>query len=530
MKFFGYWTILVALSISIVAAYYSIVGLVAIFAASVIPVIVMGSVLEVGKITTAVWLHLFWGRAGFLMKSYLTIAVLLLMFITSMGIFGFLSKAHIEQNAVALEGQAQLERIITDINRGEDIIARAEQKINKLDTQDENADAGLQEKIATEEARVETVYTRLNEALQSLEDTLYDSVNPYQTQVEQAEIELAQIAEYVRDNKIRELQGLIGARQDGRYGPKTAEKVEAYRNALTVTRDTALETMTELRREAREERQRLRTNAEQVADQSVQLINRLRQQIGTASNADVEDEIEEQRVLIKQTEDQLDELFETKYEIEAEARKLEAEVGPVKYIAELIYGNETTRDSLEEAVRWVIIILVIVFDPLAVMLVIAGITLVENSFVRKKGTQNDSTNNTDDLEEDQTPTVDPSSESEHHESLEQEPQEQINQAQKDLDIQEYETKIVNNGLTQREIDEILREQLELNQHVKKLIATGKLDEVVNKMKADGVFAERITLDDIKNADDTGELEELLSKADEETLQEVYKTLTEQKTK
>ena len=131
MRFFGYWTVLVALSISAVAAYYSIVGLVAIFAAAAIPIIIMGSVLEVGKLTSAVWLHLYWKKAPFLIKSYLTIAVLLLMFITSMGIFGFLSKAQIEQNAVAIEGKAQLERIASDIIRGEDIIARAETKIQK---------------------------------------------------------------------------------------------------------------------------------------------------------------------------------------------------------------------------------------------------------------------------------------------------------------------------------------------------------------------------------------------------------------
>jgi hypothetical protein len=88
MRFFGIWTIFAALSISIVAAYYSIVGLVAIFAAAAIPIIIMGTVLEVGKLTSAVWLHLFWHKAPLLIKSYLTIAVVLLMFITSMGIFG----------------------------------------------------------------------------------------------------------------------------------------------------------------------------------------------------------------------------------------------------------------------------------------------------------------------------------------------------------------------------------------------------------------------------------------------------------
>lgn len=523
MKFFGFWTVLVALSISVVAAYYSIVGLVAIFAASVIPVIIMGSVLEVGKITTAVWLHLFWNRAGFLMKTYLSVAVLLLMFITSMGIFGFLSKAHIEQNAVAIEGQAQLERIATDITRSEDIIARAEAKIQKLDTADENADAGLQEKITTEEARIATVYERLQNDISVIERQLTDTIAPYQSTVDQADTQLAQIAQYVADNDIRGLQGLIGARQDGRYGPQTAARVEEYRAKLEADRAAALEQIQELRTQSRDESQRLRNIAEQSVQQSNSLINRLREQVGTASNADVESEIQEQQELIKSTEDQLDELFERKYEIEAVARQLEAEVGPVKYIAELIYGEQANKDSLEQAVRWVIIILVLVFDPLAVVLVIAGITLVENSFARRKDQKNDINSTLLPVEEHQGTTEVEQDQSSNNESVEQE-------QQKIVDKKDYNTTIVSNGMTQREIDEMIREQLELNTRVRKLMATGKLDEVVKQMKVDGIFAERIALEDVIAADNSGELEKLLMKADPETLQEVYNALTNQKNK
>ena len=107
MKVFGYWTLFVALCISVVAAYYSIIGLTAIFAAAFIPIVIMGSALEVAKVTTAIWLHRYWHITPFLMKFYLTTATVVLMFITSMGIFGFLSKAHIEQTAAANEGVAQ---------------------------------------------------------------------------------------------------------------------------------------------------------------------------------------------------------------------------------------------------------------------------------------------------------------------------------------------------------------------------------------------------------------------------------------
>ena len=566
MRFFGYWTVLVALSISAVAAYYSIVGLVAIFAAAAIPIIIMGSVLEVGKLTSAVWLHLYWKKAPFLIKSYLTIAVLLLMFITSMGIFGFLSKAHIEQNAVAIEGQAQLERITSDIIRGEDIIARAETKIQKLDTQDESLDSGLQDKIATEEARIETVYTRLNEALSSLEKTLNDSVDPYQTQIEQSEVELTQIAEYVRDDKIKALQGLIGAKQDGRYGPKTAAKVEEYRLRLIETRDSALEIVTTLRNDARTERQRLRTNAETIVDQSNQLINRLREQIGTATNDDVEVEIQEQRDLIKATEAELDIIFEKKYQLEAEARQLEAEVGPVKYIAELIYGNNADKNALEEAVRWVIIVLVIVFDPLAVVLVISGITIIEHTrrpVHRENGHERTNKSTNSNIQDGDVEHNERDREADDEKDLSrrgnvESAKEQIPDSSETekRTIAEQDTGTSSKGPAELEnipmvyedasgkytVDTSGKRNYIVNEEQEKLNVTAttskktqqetkiKIEEVVSKMKAEGLWpnspvpTERVAIREVLNADKTGELEDLLEKADPDTRREVYNTI------
>ena len=384
MRFFGYWTVLVALVISISAAYYSIVGLVAIFAASAIPVIIMGASLEVGKITTAVWLHLYGKRAKLFMRFYLTIAVLLLMFITSMGIFGFLSKAHIEQAAVGQEAVAQLERIATDITRREDIIARAEDKIAKLESSADNQDAGIQDKITTEEARIQTVVERLNNDIAASEARLVATIAPYVAQQTEADRVLALISEYVASNDIKALQGLIGARQDGNYGPQTAAAVQAFREKNEADRATALEQINSQRSANVAEMQQLRSSADAQIAQSNDLINRLRNQLGTASVADVEADIQAQREIVTTAELEIDNLLETKYSIEAETRKLEAEVGPVKYIAEVIYGDQTNKDTLEQAVRWVIMILVAVFDPLAVVLVIAGLTLIESTPARKR--------------------------------------------------------------------------------------------------------------------------------------------------
>ena len=96
----GILVLLSALSISAVAIYYSIAGLVAIFAAAAIPIMIMGTALEIGKLVTAVWLHKYWSKAKWWLRTYLAIAVAVLMFITSMGIFGYLSKAHIEQTCM----------------------------------------------------------------------------------------------------------------------------------------------------------------------------------------------------------------------------------------------------------------------------------------------------------------------------------------------------------------------------------------------------------------------------------------------
>ena len=98
----------VALSLSAIAAFYSIIGLTAIFAAAVIPVAIMGTILEIAKLTVTVWLHEYWAQVKWAMKAYLVPAVALLMLITSMGIFGFLSKAHLDQAVPAGDISAQV--------------------------------------------------------------------------------------------------------------------------------------------------------------------------------------------------------------------------------------------------------------------------------------------------------------------------------------------------------------------------------------------------------------------------------------
>ena len=393
MRYFGYWTILVALAISAVAAYYSIVGLVAIFSAAMIPIIIMGSVLEIGKLTSAVWLHLNWRQAPILIKTYLSVAVLLLMFITSMGIFGFLSKAHIQQTSLATENVAQLEIIEDSIVRIKNDVVRFESKIKEYENKDDEVDTTIQDKIAVEQERINTAYDGVNPAIEELnqriEKQLADrekTIEPYTRELDKIQSDLALIDQYVADGEIKKLQGIIGTRQDGRYGSRTAKAIKVYRETLNTRKDEILKIINNIKTQedpvitdARNEIKRLRALAEQQIADSNELITRLRSQLGQGQVEDSTEEILALRENIKNADTELSELYNKKFALEGESRALEAEVGPVKYIAELIYGDETTRSMLDSAVRFVMIILVIVFDPLAIVLVISGIILVERN-------------------------------------------------------------------------------------------------------------------------------------------------------
>ena len=234
----------VALCLSAVAAFYSIVGLTAIFAAAVMPIVLMGSILEVAKLTVTVWLHEYWTQARWLMKAYLCVAVVMLMIITSMGIFGFLSKAHSDQGMVSGE-----------------VLAKISIYDEKIKTSKENIDAN-------------------RKALKQM------------------------------DEAVDQVMG--------------------------------------------------RSTTETGADKAVQ-IRRSQQKERTRLFADIEAE-----------QKKITALNEERAPIAAEVRKVEAEVGPIKYIAALIYGDNPDGNLLERAVRWVIIMLVIVFDPLAVMMLLAA--------------------------------------------------------------------------------------------------------------------------------------------------------------
>ena len=670
LRIFGFWTILVALIISGVAAYYSIIGLVAIFAAAAIPIIIMGAALEVGKLTTAVWLHTFWDRAHWGMKYYLSFALVVLMFITSMGIFGFLSKAHIEQTSATEESVEQTSRVITEIARLEAIIERSEIKIVKLENTDNNQDADIQAQIDKEQERIDKAYDRIKPAIAQQNKIIEDArltdntrTKPYEDQLSSIQAEilrletsakeyedkienldtdnsgveplLAQIAsleeEIIRvtnqlqsteQGQVRAGQAIIGVTSDGLFGGNTrtalAKWVKAQRDRITqiqgevatvraeatktvkmerfrlagVVKDirevqipalkerelVMLGKIDDVRKDespviqtARDEIQRLRESAETAVANSNNLINQLRGQLGNVGNTQViDDEIAKLNTKIKESNNEIDSLTEEKYALQAEFRKLEAEVGPVKYIAEFIYG-EADKNILEEAVRWVILILVLVFDPLAVVLVLGGITLIK---WRPEGDDTPPPPPTEELlfedvdqevidlefakettEEEAvviTPEVTEPVEEEKVEVKEIpapvkkkakkiKPKKEVKEEKvpeiKEEDKTEYEGlyedtqgfyTVDDTGKRNYSIDP---DQEKLNRKAKQIQQTQKeIDKVVTRMKEEGRWpnpptpTERPSLDQILESDKSGELEKLLNKADDDTLAQVYQAI------
>ena len=473
--FLAILVLLVALSLSGIAAYYSIIGLAAIFAAAVIPIIIMGGILEVAKLTVTVWLHQHWDRARWVMKLYLVPAVAVLMFITSMGIFGFLSKSHIEQTSANTESLVQVERIVSEISRAEAGIARSEQKIAKAEASTGNNNASIQQQIDTEQQRIDQAYERIKpaiaeqnaiienarksdttkvepylEQLKGLDAELarldtnakeYETalsnvgkdtsaidaqVAPYQQQIDQINSELDTLQRLSKSGstaEIKKFQQTIGIKSDGIFGSDTAKRTNEWKANNQKRIDQLSRTVTQLRKDHEDnldkERDRLRgliaaargadlqaikdrkldvlkridevrnqespavksaidqiakirAGADAQVAQSQKLINGLRNSLTVGVDSEVETIIAEETAKIKSANAALDQLVEQKFALEAKTRQLEAEVGPVKYIAELIYGTDADQSLLEEAVRWVIILIVAVFDPLAIMMLLAA--------------------------------------------------------------------------------------------------------------------------------------------------------------
>ena len=344
--FIAFLTLLSALSISGVAIFYSVIGLATIFPGAFWPVVIMGSVLEVGKLVTASWLYRNWKHTRWLLKTYLTIAVVVLSLITSMGIFGFLSKAHLEQNLAEdtvtqrieiINGKIESEK--TYIKRQNAVIERAEKNLNRSTTSNTDAINIEKESLKDAEDKFKTLLTvetntieNLNNRLKQLDkdvsDVLTSNKSFFNEEKAAADLKASQKEERASiDKGISEAQSRIDILKSD------------------YAKDTAVI-------QAR--------------------IDKLRE--GTSDNkVGVEAQIETAESNILKAQNKIDDLIIEREPLESKMIKLEAEVGPVKYIASLVVDwGVTTEVDTSEAVRWVILIIIFVFDPLAVLLLVAA--------------------------------------------------------------------------------------------------------------------------------------------------------------
>ena len=382
----GIMALISALSMSSVAIFFSVAGIAAVFAAYPISAVTMGTVIEVGKLVAVVWLHYNWHDKAWL-RGLFIFFIAGIMFITSMGIFGYLAKSHVEQTSNSLENVAQVERIETEINRNKAIILRANEKIKGYESNGSGVDASLNAQIDKEQERINSAYDRVKPVIQvqldiiaSDEEKNESRTRPFQEELDAINTQLGDLQTALNNKEIRVAQGIVGTQPDGSYGSKTQAAIKDFRTRNEARRNELLQKIDSIRGtpsaavvNAQKEINRVRASVQQEIDESNATIKSLRSRMGKSNDNDIETLITNEQNKIKDSNAQLDTLTQEKYTLEASYRKLEAEVGPIKHIAAFITGEDINdAEMLEKAVRWFIVLIIFVFDPFAVVLLIAA--------------------------------------------------------------------------------------------------------------------------------------------------------------
>ena len=409
---FGLLTLFTALAIAGVAAWFSIAGLMAIFSAAALPIAVMAGTLEVGKLLTASWLYRYWHDTSMALKAYLSVAVLVLMLITSMGIFGYLSKAHLDQAGVSGDAIASVERIDGQIAREENRIDIIEDRIASIgnggfDVQD-SIDAQIQIRdtaweqvqgdIDYNQGQIESVRTQLTYDLASID------------------ARLSALDKAVNDLREKGVE-VITTEEGGTFRRAETETIDyvSQANELSASQQTEREQISQQQKDLRAQAtadikvfqdaiDRYRGQAQDTIQNANAEINRLRNQ-STSSQDDALDQIDTFNSEIDVIYSKIATLKDEKFEAESIVRELEKEVGPIKYVAQLLFGGDG-EELLDKAVQVFILMLVFVFDPLAVMLVIAANqTLLRYGInLEKAGPDNDGDNTGGGNDDGNTPT------------------------------------------------------------------------------------------------------------------------------
>jgi len=397
------------LTLSAVAIYYSVIGLTAIFAAAFWPIVIMGTTLEVSKLVAASWLKAKWSVIPRFMKTYMTTAVFILMFITSMGIFGFLSKAHIEQTSMSTEQVAQIDTL-------NDKIARSEAKINRwsgdLGRLNRGEDVRVDNLIANEQEGLDKIYARIKDEKSTLQSAADKKIALQQERIAQAQDR--------RDKAIAAAEEKFKSSFGGS---------SQYEEAVKKAKDQELGVASAAQREILKVNTQLDKDLDAVDAKYKTEITAIQKRIqGLRDQAndktqDIEGKITELENSIEAEQKKIDDAREEKFVYEKEYRKLEAEVGPIKYIAEFIYGDTADQTLLEKAVTWVIITIIFVFDPLAVLMLLAS--QMTYAWYKENGNDQNNDNGSDAGGEDPTPSeegIETDSEPQDEESVEEPPE------------------------------------------------------------------------------------------------------------
>ena len=374
---FGLITLFTALAIAGVAAWFSIEGLMAIFSASAVPIAIMAGTLEIGKLLTASWLYRYWHETTLLLKTYLSIAVVVLMLVTSMGIFGYLSKAHLDQAGVSSNAFATVERIDGQIAREENKIDIIEDRILSL-----GGSTDVSNSIAQQEEIRDGAWARVQGDIDYNQEQIENVRAQLKEDIAQLDSRLAALDKSVNDLRAKGVE-VVTLDEGGAFRQAETEKIDyvAQANELFASqkaeRDTIKEEKNTLRQTAsadikvfQDAIDNYRAQAQKTIDDANAEINRLRNQSTNQQDTNLQ-KIDEYNTEIDNLYDNIAILKDEKFEAESIVRDLETEVGPIKYVAELIYGGDS-QDYLDQAVRLFILMLVFVFDPLAVVLIIAA--------------------------------------------------------------------------------------------------------------------------------------------------------------
>tara|TARA_B100002019_G_scaffold293020_1_gene318287 strand:- start:3422 stop:4600 length:1179 start_codon:yes stop_codon:yes gene_type:complete len=368
MKFLNYLALFTSLGIAGIAAYFSVLGLATIFAGAYMGVVVMAGALEFGKIVTATYLHLFWDKLNY-MKYYLTLSVVVLMLITSLGIFGYLAKASSDTSYATATANSEIQRIDSLIDRQENNILLIEERITALDTGSVDVTESVNAQI---------------EIRDGAWDRVQGDIDYAQGQIDSLRTQLTSL-----DNAVNELRNkgveVITTDEGGVFQGAETETIDYVAQASQL-----FEEQKEQREQIREDIALQQANIDKYREQAQSTINNANAEINRLQNLSTGN-LDEKIAKTEEYNGQIDTLLDTiqvykdeRFVFEQEILGFEREVGPIKYIAEVIYGQDDSVKYLDNAIRWVIFALIFVFDPLAVLLLITSAGLIARKIEDEK--------------------------------------------------------------------------------------------------------------------------------------------------